>query len=150
MDELTARLSKQLQIEEGVKLQLYHDTKGILTIGVGHNIQANGISPAVAELMLQEDIAANVKFLSAYSWYTALSDVRKAAIIDMSFMGPERLLHFVLMIHALMRNDWAGAAKEVVDSQWYKDVGATRAQRVAKMIGTDQWPTDIPFQETAL
>ncbi len=150
MDEMTARLSKQLQIEEGVRLHLYNDTKGILTIGVGHNIQANGISPAVAELMLAEDIQANVAFLSRYGWFTGLSDVRKAAIIDMSFMGIERLLHFVLMIGFLMHASWENAAKEVTDSQWYKDVGPTRGMRVATMIETDQWPKDIPFSETAL
>lgn len=146
MDEFTARLSKQLQVEEGVRLQLYHDTKGIITIGVGHNIQANGISPVVAELMLAEDIAASVQYLSQYQWFTHLSDVRRAAIVDMSFMGIDRLLHFVLMIAALAKDDYAEARAQVLNSQWAKDVGPARAGRVAAMIETGAWPADIPYK----
>jgi lysozyme len=145
MDEFTARLSKQLQVEEGVQLRLYQDTKGIWTIGVGRNIQANGISADEAALMLANDIAANVKFLSAYSWYTAESDVRRAALVDLCFMGPERLLHFVKMIAALGAQDFATAAAEVRNSQWYKDVGPSRGDRVAKMLETGAWPADIPY-----
>ena len=150
MDDFTARLSKQLQIEEGVRLQLYQDTKGIWTIGVGHNIQANGISPAVAELMLSEDIATSVTFLSKYSWFANLSDVRKAAIIDMSFMGLDRLLHFVLMIAALAKGDFTEARAQVVNSQWYTDVGHGRGDRIANMIETGAWPSDISIGATAL
>src|SRR5271167_94918 len=103
MDELTARLSAQLKIEEGVKLALYKDTKGLLSIGVGRNIQGVGIREDEAMLMLANDIADNIKFLSQYAWYTSESDVRKAALVDMCFMGPEKLLHFVNMIAALGR-----------------------------------------------
>jgi lysozyme len=145
MDEFTARLSKQLQAEEGVRLQLYRDTKGILTIGVGRNIQANGISQDEMELMLANDIAANVKFLSNYDWYNSESDVRKAALVDLCFMGPDRLLHFVNMIAALGRQDFAAAADEVVNSQWYTDVGQARGDRVKNMILTGAWPSDIPY-----
>jgi lysozyme len=146
MDELTARLSKQLAVEEGVKLQLYHDTKGILSIGVGRNIQSVGIRFDEAALMLANDIAANVAWLGQYAWFTALSDVRKAAIVDMSFMGVERLLHFVNMIHYLTLQEWVQAGAEVANSQWFKDVGPHRGGRVQAMIETDQWPTDVGFQ----
>lgn len=145
MDEFTARLSKQLQIEEGVRLKLYPDSKGILSIGVGRNIQANGIRPDEAELMLANDIAASVTFLSQYAWYTKLSDVRRAAIIDMSFMGVDRLLHFVLMIAALDAGNYAEARAQVVNSQWFKDVGPTRGNRVADMIASGAWATDINY-----
>jgi lysozyme len=145
MDEFTARLSKQLQVEEGVKLQLYRDTKGILTIGVGRNIQQVGIHPDEAELMLANDIASSVKFLSQYAWYTGLSDVRRAAIVDMSFMGVDRLLHFVNMIAALGRGDFAAAREECVNSQWYIDVGPHRGDRVANMILNGAWPTDVGY-----
>jgi lysozyme len=145
MDELTARLVKQLSVEEGVRLQLYRDTKGLLTIGVGRNIQNIGIRPDEAELMLQNDIADMRKFLEQYAWYTDESDVRKAALIDLAFMGPEKLMHFVKMIADLKAQDFTAAASEVRNSQWYKDVGPTRGERVAKMIETGAWPSDIPY-----
>lgn len=146
MDEFTARASQQLQVAEGVRLRLYQDTKGLWTIGVGHNIQANGISPAVAELMLAEDIAANVAFLAQYAWWTHLSDPRRLAILDMSFMGAEKLLHFVLMIAALVKGDFVEAKAQVVNSQWYQDVGKIRGDRVATMIETGAWAPDIHYR----
>jgi lysozyme len=146
MSELIDRLSKQLTIEEGLRLQLYQDTKGLLTIGVGRNIQQVGIRADEAALMLSNDIAERVKFLSQYAWFTSESDVRKAAILDMSFMGEDRLLHFVNMIAALGRQDFTTAAAEVRNSQWYKDVGTGRGERVAKMIETGAWPADIPYE----
>jgi lysozyme len=144
MDEFTARVSKQLQVEEGVRLKPYMDSKGILTVGVGRNLN-NGISNDEMELMLSNDIAANVKFLAQFAWYNAEADVRKVALIDLCFMGPERLLHFVNMIAALGRQDYVTAGAEVRNSQWFKDVGPSRGNRVAAMMETGAWPADIPY-----
>jgi lysozyme len=144
MDEFTARLVKQLSIEEGVRLSMYRDTKGILTIGVGRNLN-NGISQDECDLMLANDIASNVKFLSAYAWYNSESDVRKAALVDLCFMGADKLLHFVKMIAALGTQDFTTAGAEVRNSQWYIDVGPGRGERVAKMIEGGAWPADVPY-----
>lgn len=144
MTDWIARLNKQLHIEEGCKLQLYHDTKGIVTIGVGRNIQTNGIRPDEAELMLKNDIGDADKFFAAYAWYNTLDEVRKAAIIDLAFMGPEKVLHFIDMIYALKKRDYESAHLEVIDSKWYRDVGQTRGDRVANMVKTGTWPKDIP------
>lgn len=147
MDEFTARLQAQLKIEEGVRLQVYNDSKGIPTVGVGRNL-SNGFSMDEVMLMLANDIGANVKFLSDYSWYTSESDVRRAALVDLCFMGPSKLLHFVNMIAALGRQDFTAAGAEVRNSQWFKDVGAVRGNRVATMIETGAWPADIPYAAT--
>lgn len=147
MDDLTSRLVQQLKVEEGVKLKPYLDTKGILTVGVGRNL-SNGVSDDEAMLMLANDIAANIKFLSQYAWYNAESDVRRAALVDMCFMGPDKLLHFVKMIAALGVQDFATAKAEVLNSQWYKDVGVTRGNRVATMIETGAWAPDINYGVT--
>ena len=145
MDEFTARLSKQLTMEEGKKPKLYLDTKGIPTAGVGRNMRDVGLSDDEIALMLANDIKSHTDWLSKYSWFTAESDVRKAALIDLSFMGMERLFHFVNMIAALGRQDFESASAEVINSQWYKDVGETRGNRVAGMIKTGAWPADVPY-----
>ena len=144
MDEVTTRLTKQLTLEEGRKSKVYLDTKGIPTIGVGRNLRDVGLSNDEMDLMLANDIKQHSDWLSRYAWYQNESDVRKAALIDLSFMGMERLFHFILMIAALGRQDYDAAAAEVVNSQWFKDVGEGRGNRVANMIKTGAWPTDVP------
>lgn len=148
MDDLTQHLVAQLNVEEGIKLKPYLDTKGILTIGVGHNLQ-NGISKNVSDVILSEDIAGVRAFLGNYAWYTAQADVRKAALVSMAFMGPEKLLHFVSMIHYLTTGDFDKAGDEALNSEWAKEppvgVGHVRANRIANMLRTATWPTDIPF-----
>jgi len=145
MSDLIDHISRQLQVEEGVKLRLYNDTKGILSIGVGRNIQANGIRLDEAQLMLANDIKDSVRFLEQFAWYTKCSDVRKAALIDMSFMGAEKLLHFVKMLSGILHDDYEQAAAEIINSKWAADVGPHRSMRVSNMMRTDQWPTDIAY-----
>ncbi len=145
MDEQTGRLVKQLKLEEGVKPKIYLDTKGIPTAGVGRNMRDVGLRPDEIDLMLANDIADHRTFLAKYPWYSSQSPVRQNALIDMSFMGAERLLEFVSMIHYLTVGEFDQAADEAVASKWYKDVGETRGNRVAGMLRTGAWPADIPY-----
>jgi lysozyme len=145
MDEFTQRLVKQLSLEEGRKSRVYLDTKGIPTIGVGRNLRDVGLADDEIDLLLANDLTGHIKFLTPFAWYTSQSDVRRAALVDLSFMGPEKLLHFVNMIAALTRQDFEAAAAEVKNSQWYKDVGPGRGDRVAGMIETGAWPADVPL-----
>jgi lysozyme len=144
-DVIAARLTVQLQVEEGVRSKLYLDTKGIPSAGVGRNMRDVGLRPDEIALMLSNDIKDHCDFMSKFSWYSAQSDVRQAALVDMSFMGPEKLLHFPLMIAALVKGDYDEAAAQVIDSQWFKDVGETRGNRIATMIKTGAWAPDINY-----
>lgn len=144
MTDLIARLAKQLQIEEGVKLRLYRDTAGKLTIGMGHNIEDLGISPAVADLMAQEDIANTLHWLSQFAWFSNADEVRQAVIANMSFnLGPGGLLHFPRMLAAVQAKLYDAAADEMVHSEWYKQV-ATRGARLVQMMRSGEWAKDIP------
>ena len=51
------RLTKQLIIHEGLKLEPYQCTAGKLTIGVGRNLDDVGITKEEATYMLENDIA---------------------------------------------------------------------------------------------
>jgi lysozyme len=147
--EFNARLVKQLSIEEGVKLKIYLDTKGIPTIGVGRNLRDKGITANEATLLLADDVNDSLGFLGQYRWFQHQNDPRQAALIDMSFMGFNRLLTFVHMLHFLDIGDFQGAHDECVNSEWFKDVGPTRGNRVATMLLTGEWPADIPFTASA-
>lgn len=144
--EFNGRLVAQLSIEEGVKPKVYLDSKGIPTIGVGRNLRDKGLKPNEIGLLLSDDINDSLTFLAQFIWFKHQNCPRQAAVIDMSFMGLDRLLHFVHMIHCLDIGDFEGAHRECINSQWFLDVGPTRGNRVATMLLTGEWPSDIPFK----
>lgn len=136
-----AKLAEMLKRHEGVRPKAYHDTKGILTIGVGRNIEAVGLSIDEIEYLLANDIRTREQRLAlALPWFTSLDPVRQAALIDMGFMGVEKLLGFHSMLPALARRDYLTAARQALDSKWADDVKETRAGDVAGMFRTGEWP----------
>lgn len=132
------KLINSLIIEEGIRLRPYKDSKGILTIGVGRNLQ-RGISLATALQMLDEDINEAVTDLMAFDWFRGLDDVRQRVLVDMRFnLGPDRFRGFKNMLKALERKDYHLASIEMLSSEWSKDVKG-RATKLAQMMetGTD-------------
>lgn len=126
------KLRKDLTDDEGERLKLYRCTSGKLTIGRGHNIEDRGISPAVMELMFQEDVdVAERDALALFPGLHSYSDRRKAALINMSFqLGFERLKAFKKMRAAVNAGDWGAAVYEANDSLWAKQTQKSRVDRV--------------------
>jgi lysozyme len=139
------KLRAMLVLEEGVRLKPYTDTKGKTTIGVGRNLDDVGISRAEAEFLLTNDIMERVTALpKVLPWVTTLDQVRQTVLVDLSFMGVGALLGFHHMLDALQRGDFEGAAAELLSSKWaYEDVQPSRSQRLATMLRTGEWPSDV-------
>jgi lysozyme len=133
-------LSTQLKGDESVRLKPYRDSVGKLTIGVGRNLDDVGISQGEAEQMLWNDINMVVKMLTVHlPWVTQLSEARLGVLCNMCFnLGLERLQGFPRMLDRLKSGDFEGAATEMENSKWAKQVGA-RAQRLIVQMRTDQW-----------
>lgn len=136
------KLRDLLVLHEGMRLKPYQCTAGKLTIGVGRNLEDMGISEPEARVLLQNDIDRTVEELTvAFDFYSKLTPVRKAVLIDMAFnLGLTRLMKFRKMIAALELEDYDTAAEEMLDSKWATDVGQ-RSKRLAKMMRTNQWPS---------
>ena len=125
---------------EGVKLKPYLDTVGKLTIGVGRNLDALGISRATAEQMLDEDIARARAGAEVYPWFAGLNAARQAVVVDMIFnLGRGGFRKFTRTKKAISNGHFRIAALEMQDSRWYRQVG-TRGVRLAKMMRTGKWP----------
>jgi lysozyme len=134
-----AALRAQLVQDEGVRFKPYLDSKGVWTVGVGHNLTSRPLSLAVVELIFDEDLEIVLQELATLSWFTALSNIRQQVIANMAFnMGVRGVLGFHNMIAALQRHDFAATADEMLDSQWANEVGP-RATRLATMMRTDQY-----------
>lgn len=129
-------LKVQIVKHEGLKLKPYRDTVGKLTIGVGRNLDDRGISADEAAMLLDNDIDAVWKELSAAlpGVFTSLDDTRQHVMLDMAFnMGVPGLMKFQKMIKAVAARDFALAAVEMLDSKWAKQVGE-RADNLAAMM----------------
>tara|TARA_R110000772_G_scaffold4094_2_gene14440 strand:+ start:385 stop:795 length:411 start_codon:yes stop_codon:yes gene_type:complete len=123
------KLKADLIRDEGKRLFLYQDSVGKWTGGVGHNFTDRGISEAVCDLMLSEDMGEAIDIAASYSYYSALTDERKRVLVNMAFnLGKPRLSQFLKMHAALRQGDYKRAADEMIDSKWAGQVGdrATR------------------------
>ena len=142
-------------LNEGNKPQVYKDTAGNRTIGIGFNLEDAGNR----RFLKEQNININelfdgrklsdteTKILYNHSLRQAFSDAQKfdpnlarrpeavkMAIVDMAFnLGLTKLNKFVDMKAALMNNDYNAAADEMVDSNWYKQV-KSRGPRMVKIM----------------
>jgi|TARA_B110000093_G_C12824299_1_gene348296 lysozyme len=116
---------------------MYQDTLGIWTVGVGHNIQEKGISQAVMELMLEEDLAEAVSELKrSVSFFSKMPEQVQEALVNLAFnMGIPRLMQFKKTLAYLRDGNFEAAADELLDSRYAEQVGR-RADEVADMIRT--------------
>lgn len=132
------KLIKMLTKHEGLKLHPYRCTANKLTIGVGRNLDDKGIMHEEAMILLNNDIKYFTEKLSSYPWFCKLDDVRRLVIIDMAFnLGINGLLKFSNMISALEARDYGRAAKEMMDSEWAKQVKG-RATELAEIMRTGE------------
>lgn len=127
-----ARLSKQLEIDEGRRRRLYKDTVGKWTIGVGRNIEDRGLRDDEIDLMLSNDIDEAVGISRALlPNFDKLDDARQEVVTNMALnLGMTRLSGFKQFLAALMRFDFQRATAEMMDSKWYEQVG-DRGKRLA-------------------
>ena len=132
-----------LKRHEGVEHHIYRCSAGFWTLGVGRNVDPNGgigLSDDEVDYLLQNDIERVIKELSAeYRWFNSLDDVRKDAMIDISFnLGATRLRGFKRALAAMEVADYKMAAKEFLDSKWSRDVKG-RATELCYMIETGNY-----------
>jgi lysozyme len=124
---------------EGERLDMYKDSVGIWTIGVGHNIEEKGVSQAVSRMMLREDISEVLEDVRSLPYYNDLDPVRQLVVADMVFnLGLSRFLNFKNFNKALAIPDYVLAAHEMKDSKWYVQVGR-RAEKLKAAMITGDW-----------
>jgi lysozyme len=128
-------LKNTLVRHEGLSLRLYQCTSNANTIGVGHNLDAKGISEAVADLMLEEDIEDAVKDLKRnIEGFQELPNEIQEALVNLCFnMGIARLLQFRKTLAYIYEGKYLKAANELLDSRYASQVGY-RAVEIAQLI----------------
>lgn len=104
--------------EEGYRIKPYTDTSGSVTIGIGHNLSANGLSIDIIEGLYKEDVDACIRDLKIYiPSYNSMNGPRKAVLVDLRFnTGLSGFLHFKKMLEYLSADNYDGAADEILNS----------------------------------
>jgi lysozyme len=136
------KLRELITLHEGLRLKPYYCTAGKLTIGIGRNLDTNGISENEAIFLLDNDIRTCIESLKQKkeSTFEKLDGVRQMVVVDMCFnLGITGLLKFKKFWAALEAGDWSLARDEMLDSRWAGQVG-DRAIRLANMMEFGEWP----------
>lgn len=126
---------------EGLRLKPYRCTAGKLTIGYGRNLDDIGISQTEANYMFQQDFARAEqdarKICEEYGINPDdLIEQRFYALTDMVFnLGINGTRKFKKLLYALKKGLYDDAAKEMLDSQWAKQVGNRAVKLAALMKG---------------
>ena len=129
------KMIEQLVDHEGLELHPYEDSLGILTIGVGRNLEERGISEDEAFYLLGNDIEIIWdELIKQHPIVEELDDQRQMILLDMAFnMGVPRLGKFKKMWAAIENGDMIEASKQALDSRWADQVGR-RAERLAERL----------------
>lgn len=130
------KLQAMLIRHEGLKKFPYVDTTGNLTIGVGHNLTAKGLTDGQIRIILTDDITDAINFLNSHlPWVVFLDDVRQRVLADMAFNLMGKVLDFKNMLAAIQAKDWNRAADELLNSAFAHQTGQ-RAKDLSYMIRT--------------
>lgn len=131
------KMIDELVDHEGLELFPYEDSLGILTVGVGRNLEERGISEDEAFYLLSNDIDVIwEELIKSHPIVEDLDAQRQMILLNMAFnMGVPRLSKFKKMWAAIENNNMEEASKEALDSRWASQVGR-RAEELAERLIT--------------
>lgn len=124
MEDLSDACKPMIMEAEQFKQFAYKDTTGHLTIGYGRNLDAKGVSRAVADMMLAEDIQEAIYGCRSHlKFFEALDQPRQTVLVNLAFnMGMGGLMSFEKMLSYLEHGKYTDAANELRNSLENKEV----------------------------
>ena len=141
------QLRKELEVDEGVKYEIYNDHLGYPTFGIGHLVRDNDpesgepVGTPVSEDRVIEAFNQDVETVLSdcnilYDDFGDLPEEAQLIIANMMFnLGRPRLSKFKGMKAGVDARDWKKAADEMVDSAWYRQVPNRAGRLVKRMRG---------------
>jgi GH24 family phage-related lysozyme (muramidase) len=135
-----SRLKKQLRFDEGYRCEIYLDTEGLPTFGVGHLLTKNDVEfDTYKRLKKGEKITVSAKRIeelfdidlnnaiddckNIFKDFNKFSSELQEILVNMAFaLGRPRFMKFKKFIAAIHIKNFDIAAKELEDSLWYRKV----------------------------
>ena len=139
------QLRKELEVDEGVKYEIYNDHLGYPTFGIGHLVRDTdpeagaALGTPVSEDRVIEAFNQDVETVLSdcnilYDDFGDLPEEAQLIIANMMFnLGRPRLSKFKGMKAGVDGRDWKKAADEMVDSAWYRQVPNRAGRLVTRM-----------------
>ena len=139
------KLREQLKIDEGCVYEIYNDHLGFATFGIGHLVRESDpehgspVGTKVGEDRVAAAFDSDIESVlrdcnKLYSDFHYLPEEAQQIIANMMFnLGRPRLSKFAGMKRGVDARDWDAAADEMVDSRWYRQVGARAKRLVNRM-----------------
>lgn len=128
----------EIKRHEGEVLEIYNDSLGYKTLGVGHLCQPNDVeynweigtpvSQAVVDAYYEMDFRKHyyeaVNVFGDETAFNNLPDDIQRVLVNMAFnLGGTRLSKFRNMLQACRNHDWQEMARQMQDSRWFSQVG---------------------------
>ena len=148
---MISNLADQLRRDESERQFAYDDANGTtlskgmtllgnLTIGIGRNLSAKGISQKERDFLLANDMEEATLALEAnFPWTMQLDAVRQGVLLNMIFNeGLSHLATFRDTLAKVQSGDYEGASVAMLDSLWAKQVGP-RARRLSIQMKVGTW-----------
>jgi lysozyme len=131
---------KQWQADEGYKQHPYKDTKGILSIGYGRNLEAVGVTRLEADYMARNDLyGARLLLDAVYPWWRDCNDARCGVLMMMmANMGAETFAEFKTFLGFMKAGEWQKAVDDLRGTSVFAELGA-RYERYCQIIISGQW-----------
>jgi lysozyme len=147
---LIERVLLDLTGDEGRKQKPYYDSKNLLSIGVGHNLEdeplpsmiqefldRNGyITDTMIDVLLDRDLRQAEKdcYRIFSNWPRIPVEIQRV-LLNMSFnMGYDRFHGFHKLDACAEAGDWPGVVREMKDSKWYREDVPKRAKRLVALV----------------
>ena len=139
------QLRKELEVDEGVKYEIYNDHLGYPTFGIGHLVRdtdpeagAELGTPVTEDRVIEafnEDVETVLSDCAIlYDDFDDLPEEAQLIIANMMFnLGRPRLTKFKGMKAGVDARDWKKAADEMIDSAWYRQVPNRAGRLVSRM-----------------
>ena len=141
----------EIKRHEGEVLEIYEDSLGYKTLGVGHLCQPGDpeydwevgtpVTQEVVDLYYEEDFKKHLDeaihvYGSEEEFYSLPEDIQHV-LVNMCFnLGGTRMSNFRNMLSACREHNWKKMAAEMEDSRWFKQVGRRSVELQASVLNT--------------
>lgn len=136
INAMDPQLLADLRQDEGTILKPYKDSRGFLTIGTGRNLTSRGITATEADYLLANDVDLAISELDRITpWWHGLDEPRQRVLINLCFnMGASTLATFTTFLGFLQEHDYASAAADLQDTEWFTEVGLRGPRMVERLL----------------
>ncbi len=139
---------QEIKRHEGEVLNIYEDSLGYKTLGVGHLCQpedpeydwavGTSVSQEVVDMYYEDDFDKHymeaIHVFGSHEDWNELPEVIQRVLVNMCFnLGGSRFSKFRNMLKACRNHNWKEMAVQMEDSRWYGQVGR-RSKELQKMV----------------